>query len=76
MERQELIPTVQMYRLRLRNNRLKFKTSEKIYAIFLTSVKKNRKITTCNRLDLKSNQFHFHSETMCIIKQCVHSCEL
>ena len=50
-----------MNRLSLRNNWLKFKTSRKIthhfrgiYRIYLSLVKKNQKITTCNRLDLET----------------------
>ena len=48
--------------LSLRNNRLKFKTARKkitdcfrrIYRIYVKVMKKNRKITTCNWLDLET----------------------
>ena len=51
---------VKMNRLSLRHNRVKFQGFKKltdcfrgIYGICLKSIKKNRKITTCNRLDLE-----------------------
>ena len=53
--------SLQMNRLRSRNNRLKLKTSEALPIIFrgicriyLKLMKKNRKMSTCNRLDLET----------------------
>ena len=52
---------LQMNRLSLKNNRLKFKTAEKItdyfrgiYRIYLNLLKRNRRMSTGNQLDLQT----------------------